>query len=299
MNVISLTLWTLEKNCFIVYTALLVCFVAFTIFHKNKLEAHYRAQMKKEKQPHKTFIKKEREFPDDGDDDPELLVPAIPEDTPHVPFKPLQRSNEEILQRSREYFELMAKRRTVRSFSNEAIPQEVLDNLIKTAGTSPSGAHTEPWTFVVVQDLKTKEAIREIVEEEEELNYCQRMSRQWVTDLKPFSTKPIKPYLSDAPALVLVFRQTHSWRLDGKKRMHYYSEISTAIAAGILLAAVQYCGLVALTSTPLNCGARLRDLLQRPFNERLELLLPVGKPHSDATVPDITRKPLKDIMIRI
>lgn len=107
------------------------------------------------------------------------------------------------------------------------------------SGTSPSGAHTEPWTFVVVQDPETKEAIREIVEEEEELNYSQRMSRQWVTDLKPFSTRPIKPYLSEAPALVLVFRQTHSWRSDGKKRMHYYSEFSTAIAAGILLTAVQ------------------------------------------------------------
>lgn len=84
-----------------------------------------------------------------------------------------------------------------------------------------------------------KEAIRAIVEEEEDLNYSSRMSRQWVTDLKPFATKPVKPYLTDAPALLLVFRQTYSWRADGKKKMHYYSEISVAIAAGILLAAVQ------------------------------------------------------------
>uniref|UniRef100_A0A2H1VV79 SFRICE_016443 n=1 Tax=Spodoptera frugiperda TaxID=7108 RepID=A0A2H1VV79_SPOFR len=165
--------------------------------------------------------------------------------------------------------------------------------------TSPSGAHTEPWTFIVVQDPEMKSAIREIVEEEEELNYNQRMSRQWVTDLKPFATKPVKPYLSDAPALVLVFRQTHSWREDGKKRMHYYSEISTAIAAGILLAAIQYCGLVALTSTPLNCNARLRDLLSRPMNERLELLLPVGRPCKETTVPDLHRKKLEEIMVKI
>lgn len=111
--------------------------------------------------------------------------------------------------------------------------------IIHIPGTAPSGAHTEPWTFVVVQDASTKEAIRNIVEEEEELNYKRRMSRQWVTDLKPFATTYKKPYLSDAPALILVFRQTYSWREDGKKRMHYYNEISVAIAAGFLLAAIQ------------------------------------------------------------
>ncbi|XP_022825941.1 iodotyrosine deiodinase 1 [Spodoptera litura] len=299
MNVISLAIWTLEKNCFIVYSGLIVCFIAFTLYHKNKLEEYYSETSKKEKMARTGTGGKARDFQDDGDEDPDLLVPAIPEDTPQIPYSPPQRSDDEILQRSREYYELMAERRTVRSFSPEPIPQEVLDNLIKTAGTSPSGAHTEPWTFIVVQDPEMKSAIREIVEEEEELNYNQRMSRQWVTDLKPFATKPVKPYLSDAPALVLVFRQTHSWREDGKKRMHYYSEISTAIAAGILLAAIQYCGLVALTSTPLNCNARLRDLLSRPVNERLELLLPVGRPHKEATVPDLQRKKLEEIMVKI
>ncbi|XP_028175611.1 iodotyrosine deiodinase 1, partial [Ostrinia furnacalis] len=240
----------------------------------------------------------ERDFPED-DDDPDQLIPALPENTPHVPYKPARRSDEEVLKRSREYYELMAERRTVRAFSPEPIPDGVLENIIKTAGTSPSGAHTEPWTFVVVQDPDMKEAIRTIVEEEEDLNYSKRMSRQWVTDLKPFATKPIKPYLSDAPALVLVFRQTNSWRPDGKKKMHYYSEISVAIAAGILLAAIQYCGLVALTSTPLNCSPRLRDLLSRPHNERLELLLPVGRPQDGATVPDLSRKPLDEILVKI
>ncbi|KAJ0177569.1 hypothetical protein K1T71_006442 [Dendrolimus kikuchii] len=299
MNIISLTVWTLENNCFTVYTALIVCFVGFTIFHKNKLEAHYRSLA--EKKFNKTGAKRipDREFPDDGDDDPELLVPAIPEDTPHIPYKPIKRTDDEILERSREYYELMAQRRTVRSFSKEPIPEEILKNIIKTAGTSPSGAHTEPWTFVVVQDPDVKSAIRNIVEEEEDLNYNKRMSRQWVTDLKPFGTKPEKPYLSDAPALLLVFRQAYSWRDDGKKRMHYYNEISTAIATGFLLAAIQYCGLASLTSTPLNCNSRLRDLLSRPVNERLELLLPVGRPHEDATVPDIQRKPLQEIMVKI
>ncbi|XP_046967528.1 iodotyrosine deiodinase 1 isoform X2 [Vanessa cardui] len=280
MNFISLVVWTLESNCFIVYTVMIVMFVAFTMFHKNRLEENQNRIGSKKKFANNNGGR-EREHPDD-EDDPDFLVPAFPEDTPHIPYKPPKRPMEDVLKRSLDYYELMAKRRTVRKFSTEPIPQEVLDNIVKTA---------------VVQDPSTKEAIRGIVEEEEELNYARRMSRQWVTDLKPFATNHIKPYLSDAPALILVFRQSYSWRADGKKKMHYYNEISVAIAAGFLLAAIQYCGLVALTSTPLNCNARLRDLLSRPANERLELLLPVGRPHEEATVPDLTRKDLHEIMI--
>ncbi|XP_047531641.1 iodotyrosine deiodinase 1 isoform X2 [Vanessa atalanta] len=282
MNVISLVVWTLESNCFIVYTVMIVLFVAFTMFHKNRLEENQNRIGLKKKFANNNGGR-EREHPDD-DDDPDFLVPAFPEDTPHIPYKPPKRPMEDVLRRSLDYYELMAKRRTVRKFSTEPIPQEVLDNIVKTA---------------VVQDPSTKEAIRGIVEEEEEQNYARRMSRQWVTDLKPFATNHIKPYLSDAPALILVFRQSYSWRADGKKKMHYYNEISVAIAAGFLLAAIQYCGLVALTSTPLNCNARLRDLLSRPANERLELLLPVGRPHEEATVPDLTRKDLHEIMINV
>ncbi|XP_068623009.1 iodotyrosine deiodinase [Battus philenor] len=297
MNVISLAVWTLENNCFAVYAGMLVCFVAFTIFHKNLVEARCsRAAVKQQRSPPGGGW--EREYRDDQDD-PEQLLPALPSDTPHVPYQPPARPDCELVQRSREFYELMATRRTVRRFSTEPIPQEVLDNIIKTAGTSPSGAHTEPWTFVVVQDQETKAAIRNIVEEEEELNYSRRMSRQWVADLKPFATNATKPYLTDAPALILVFRQTYSWREDGKKRMHYYSDVSVAIAAGILLAAVHYCGLVALTSTPLHCGARLRALASRPGAERLELVLPVGRPHAEARVPQLLRKPLRDIMINV
>ncbi|XP_073952759.1 iodotyrosine deiodinase-like [Choristoneura fumiferana] len=299
MNLISMSIWTLENHCFIVYTTLLVTFVVFTLFHKKRMESHqHRINAKVEKLTPIGTGGRERDFPDDSDGDP-ILTSAIPEDTPHIPYKPLRRSDDEVLQRSREYYELMAKRRTVRMFSPEPIPDEVLDNIIMTAGTAPSGAHTEPWTFVVVQDPKVKEAIRAIVEEEEDLNYRKRMSRQWVADLRPFGTQPPKPYITDAPAILLVFRQTHSWKADNKKRMHYYSEVSVAIAAGILLAAIQYCGLVALTSTPLNCNSKLRDLLARPLNERLELLLPIGRPHQDTTVPDLHRKTLDEIMVKI
>ncbi|XP_050678057.1 iodotyrosine deiodinase isoform X1 [Leptidea sinapis] len=296
MNIISYTIWILENHCFIVYSVLIAIFIAFTVFHKNRIESRELIREKKfvPKYYHAEKIS-DRENHDD--EDPDFLTSAIPENTPYIPYKPIRRSTEEIINRSREYYELMATRRTVRSFSTEPIPQDVLDNIIKTAGTSPSGAHTEPWTFVAVQDPHMKLAIRHIVEEEEEENYARRMSRQWVTDLKPFATNSTKPYLCDAPALILVFRQTHSFRSDGKKRMHYYSDISVAIAAGILLSAIHYCGLVALTSTPLNCNSRLRDLLSRPHNERLELLLPVGKPHDNTTVPDLRRKPLSEIML--
>ncbi|XP_045515907.1 iodotyrosine deiodinase 1 isoform X1 [Pieris brassicae] len=298
MNAISVTVWALESHCFLVYSVLAAIFIAFTVFHKNRLHVLENRIGDTKKVPNVYSARKDREGPDD-EDDPDYLISAIPEDTLHVPYKPLQMSTKEVIQRSREYYDLMAKRRTVRSFSTEPIPPEVLENIIKTAGTAPSGAHTEPWTFVVVQDPNVKEAIRNIVEEEEDLNYARRMSRQWVADLKPFATNSSKPYLCDAPALILVFRQTHSMREDGKKRMHYYNEISVAIAAGILLTAIQYCGLVALTSTPLNCNARLRDLLSRPSNERLELLLPIGRPHPDTTVPDLERKPLDQIMIKV
>ncbi|XP_038220787.1 iodotyrosine deiodinase 1 [Zerene cesonia] len=299
MNFISLTVSSLESHCFIVYSVLIVFFIGFTVFHKNRIETRRnRIGDKRRDAPNIYKDGKDREHPDD-EDDPDFLVPAIPENTRHIPYKPERRPVSDMIKRSREYYDMMASRRTVRRFSTEPIPQEVLDNIVKTAGTSPSGAHTEPWTFVVVQDPNVKAAIRSIVEEEEELNYARRMSRQWVTDLKPFATNANKPYLCDAPALILMFRQTHSIRDDGKKRMHYYNEISVAIAAGFLLAAIQYCGLVALTSTPLNCNSRLRDLLSRPPNERLELLFPVGRPHPLATVPDLQRKSLAEIMVSV
>ncbi|NXS66019.1 IYD1 deiodinase, partial [Pandion haliaetus] len=164
-------------------------------------------------------------------------------------------------------------------------------------GTSPSGAHTEPWTFVVVQDPYLKHKIREIVEEEEEINYKKRMGDRWVNDLKRLRTNWIKEYLDTAPYLILIFKQVYGWLPNGKKKTHYYNEISVSIACGILLAALQNAGLYTVTSTPLNCGPQLRVLLQRPANEKLLLLLPVGYPKKDATVPALTRKPLEDIMV--
>lgn len=217
----------------------------------------------------------------------------------HVPFSMERYSEEDMVKRSKDFYELLNKRRSVRFISNEPVPREVIDNVIKAAGTSPSGAHTEPWTFVVVEDVEVKHKIREIIEEEEEINYKKRMGDRWVNDLKRLRTNWIKEYLDAAPYLILIFKQVHGVLPDGKKKTHYYNEISVSIACGILLAALQNVGLVTVTTTPLNCGPRLRVLLQRPVNEKLLLLLPVGYPSKSATVPDLTRKPLEDIMVTI
>uniref|UniRef100_A0A8C5SLV6 iodotyrosine deiodinase n=1 Tax=Laticauda laticaudata TaxID=8630 RepID=A0A8C5SLV6_LATLA len=217
----------------------------------------------------------------------------------HIPFSTERYSEEDMVKRSKDFYELLKKRRSVRFISDEPVPREVIDNVIKTAGTSPSGAHTEPWTFLIVSDKEVKHKIREIIEEEEEMNYMKRMGDRWVNDLKRMRTNWIKEYLDSAPYLILIFKQVYGILPDGKKKTHYYNEISVSISCGILLAALENVGLVTVTTTPLNCGPRLRVLLERPPNEKLLLLLPVGYPSKDATVPNFSRKPLDDIMVVI
>ncbi|KAM3861008.1 iodotyrosine deiodinase [Diretmus argenteus] len=221
------------------------------------------------------------------------------ENLPHVPYKPQRYPVEKMLERSRDFYTLMNQRRSVRFISPEPVPRDIIDNVIHTASTAPSGAHTEPWTFVVVSDPETKHQIRLIIEEEEEVNYRQRMGDKWVSDLARLRTNWIKEYLDVAPYLVLIFKQTYGTLPNGKKKTHYYNEISVSISCGILLAALQNVGLVTVTSTPLNCGPQLRLLLKRPANEKLLMLLPVGYPASDATVPDLTRKALDDVIVHI
>uniref|UniRef100_A0A3Q3WQL7 iodotyrosine deiodinase n=1 Tax=Mola mola TaxID=94237 RepID=A0A3Q3WQL7_MOLML len=231
------------------------------------------------------------------DEDGDGVDSSEEEDHPHVPYSPTRYPEDTMLEKSREFYTLMNQRRTVRFISPESVPREVIDNVIRAAGTAPSGAHTEPWTFVVVSDPMIKHQIRQIVEKEEEVNYRQRMGDKWINDLA--KTNWIKEYLDVAPYLILIFKQTHGILPNNKKRIHYYNEISVSIACGILLAALQNVGLVTVTSTPLNCGPQLRLLLKRPANEKLLLLLPVGYPAPDATVPDIKRKPLGDIMVHM
>lgn len=230
-------------------------------------------------------------FADLGDE----LQPAL-EDKPHVPFVPGQNLNPNGAKR---LYELMRGRRSIRSFSSHPKPDlSVIEDCIRAAGTAPSGAHTEPWTYCVVQEPELKRSIREIVEQEELVNYSQRMHPQWVTDLRPLQTNHVKEYLTEAPYLILIFKQTYGLSENGKpRRRHYYNEISTSIAAGILLCALQAAGLASLVTTPLNCGPALRNLLGRPVNEKLLILLPVGYPKDGCTVPDLARKNLSNIMV--
>ncbi|XP_059897973.1 iodotyrosine deiodinase [Gadus macrocephalus] len=235
--------------------------------------------------------------PNQGDDEED--DPGSELDLPHVPYAPPRYAVDSMLERSRDFYTLLNQRRSVRFISPEPVPREVIDNVIRTAGTAPSGAHTEPWTFVVVSDPDTKHAIRTIVEEEEEVNYRQRMGNKWVKDLAKIRTTWVKEYLDVAPYLLLIFKQTYGIGTGGKRKTHYYNEISVSISCGMLLAALQNVGLVTVTSTPLNCGPRLRVILQRPTNEKLLMLLPIGYPSDEATVPDLKRKPLDDIMVHI
>lgn len=234
---------------------------------------------------------------DISDNENDDFLPALPADLQHIPLKFTKLPPEISLTKSEEFYNLMNGRRTVRHFSSEPVPKEILYNIIKTAGTAPSGAHTEPWTYVLVSSMEIKQQIRQIIEAEEEINYKKRMGKIWTTDLKPLKTNWIKEYLTEAPYLILIFKQLYTFREDGKKKLHYYNEQSVSLAAGILLAAIQNAGLVSLTSTPLNCGPALRTLLGRPNNEKLTLLLPVGYPAKDCKIPDLKRKPLEDILV--
>jgi iodotyrosine deiodinase len=236
------------------------------------------------------------EFEDDRPD-PSLAPPQHDPELPHVPFAMTRLPPEEMKARAVSFYRQMDTRRSVRFFSSDPVPDEVIENIVKAAGTSPSGAHSEPWTFVAIKDPEIKTKVREIVEQEEYLNYDRRMGGRWIRDLKFIRTNHEKPYLEKAPYLIVVFKQAYHVEENGTRHAHYYFEISTAIACGVLIAAIHNAGLVTVTTTPLNAGVALRELLGRPDNEKVMLLLPVGYPADDATVPDLKRKPLDQIMV--
>jgi nitroreductase len=225
--------------------------------------------------------------------------------TRQAEFHPLafnRLSPEEQLARSRAFYERMLTRRTVRHFSTEPVPFELIENAIKTAATAPSGANQQPWTFVVVSDPPIKHQIRIAAEAEEKESYEHRMSDEWLAALAHLGTDWHKPHLEDAPYLIVVFRQAYGLRIDHStgdeiKIKHYYSEESVGIAVGMLLCSLHLAGLATLTHTPSPMGF-LSDILQRPPNERAYVIIPVGYPAEDAHVPVITKKPLDEIMLR-
>jgi iodotyrosine deiodinase len=200
-----------------------------------------------------------------------------------------------MLQRSRDFYHEMDKRRTMRMFSDTPVSRDVIEHLLMTAGTAPSGAHKQPWTFCAVSDPQIKAQIREAAEKEEYINYHGRMSEEWLQDLVPFGTDWHKPFLETAPWLLIVFKKSYDLEGEDKKKNYYVNE-SVGIACGFLLAAIHNAGLVALTHTPSPMNF-LQQLLERPDNERPFLLIPVGYPAEDASVPDLRRKTSEEFII--
>ncbi len=198
-------------------------------------------------------------------------------------------SPEEALLRSRSFYEEMATRRSIRHFSNRAVAPELIQQILATANTAPSGANKQPWTFCVVAQPELKTKIRQAAEEEEFENYHGRMSDEWLEDLKKFGTDHLKPFLEIAPYLLVVFKKAYDLGPAGEKQKNYYVNESVGLACGFLLAAIHHAGLVALTHTPSPMNF-LQKLLQRPENERPFLLIPIGYPATDAQVPNINRK---------
>ena len=200
------------------------------------------------------------------------------------------------LARARAYFAQMDRRRTTRHFSTDPVPRELIELAIRTAGTAPSGAHQQPWTFVAVSDPTLKQQIRDAAEAEERAFYAGRATPEWLEALAPLGTDEHKPHLTDAPWVVVLFRQSYGFFPDGEKRTHFYTQESCGIAAGFFISAIHDMGLVCLTHTPSPMGF-LSDLLQRPANEKAMLVMPVGYPAADAAVPDLSRKPLDAIAV--
>ncbi len=204
------------------------------------------------------------------------------------------RSDDELLQRAREFYEAMQRRRTIRDFSGQPVPREVIEYCLRAAGTAPNGANLQPWHFVAVRDPAVKHEIRVAAEAEEKEFYEHRAPKAWLEALAPLGTDSRKPFLEVAPWLIAVFAQPFRILPDGALSKTYYAIESVGIATGLLVTAVHSCGLAALTHTPSPMGF-LNRILGRPSHEKPFVLLVVGHSAKGAVVPDISRKPLNEI----
>ena len=217
---------------------------------------------------------------------------------PTVPMRPLDHerpSEAEMLLRSADFLDEARRRRTVRTFAPDPVPERVIANAIAAAGTAPSGANGQPWHFVAVRDPDAKRRIREAAETEERAFYGGRAGDAWLDALAPLGTDADKPFLETAPWLIAVFMEKYGVRPDGGRRKHYYMPESVGMACGLLVGALHRAGLATLTHTPAPMGF-LKDVLGRPANERAYVLVVTGHPAEGTLVPDIDRKPLDAIM---
>jgi iodotyrosine deiodinase len=229
--------------------------------------------------------------------------PVTGEATSGYPFAPLEYRRlepAEALLRSRAFLQEMRQRRSVRAFSPDPVPFELIANAVATAATAPSGANQQPWKFVVVQNADLKRRMREAVEREERENYDRRFPPEWLAALAPLGTDWRKEFIEIAPYVIVVFKEDFGLAADGqggeRHVKHYYVTESVGIAVGLLIASLQLAGLAVLTHTP-NPMSFLRELLDRPRNEKAFVVLPVGYPAEGCRVPVLTKKPLDEVLI--
>ncbi len=234
---------------------------------------------------------------EDAGNAPDSTPAVAPHDLyPFIPLQFVRIPIQDSLTRARDFFEEMNQRRTTRHFSSDPVPRELIELAIQTAGTAPSGAHQQPWTFVAVSDATLKHRIRDAAEDEERVKYTGRMPPDWLDAVAALGTDENKPHLTDAPWVVVVFRHLFGLDSDGSKRTYYYTQESCGIAVGLFIAAIHRMGLVTLTHTP-SPMSFLATLLERPENEKAFLVMPVGYPASTATVPDLRRRTLEKISV--
>ncbi|MFT4825156.1 MAG: nitroreductase [Halioglobus sp.] len=200
----------------------------------------------------------------------------------------------EMLQRALSFNKAASSRRSVRNFSADPVPREIIEQCLLAAGSAPSGAHRQPWHFCVVSNADIKRQIREGAEEEEREFYERRAPDDWLEALAPLGTDADKPFLETAPYLIVIFAQKFMIDDDGKKEKNYYVPESVGIATGMLISALHHAGLASLTHTP-SPMKFLNQILDRPSSEKPSMILVVGYPTEDARVPDIERKPLTGI----
>lgn len=215
-----------------------------------------------------------------------------------VPYRPRRPPVERSLTASADFRERMESRRTVRMFAPDPVPEQLVLDAIATAATAPSGAHQQPWTFVLVTDPEVRHRLRQAAEEEEHRSYEGRLGEEWLSALRPLGTDAVKSHLTDAPYLIVVFQQRYHLLDDGSTHKHYYVDESVGIAVGLLLASLQVAGLAALTHTP-SPMRFLTELLGRPHNEKAFAVIPVGYPAPDCVVPDLRRKTLDQVLVRV
>ena len=218
------------------------------------------------------------------------------DDHPFVPLQWIERSAEDMLALAEANYAELAERRTTRHFSTRDVPRRLVELAILSGSTAPNGAHLQPWTWVAIRNAELQQKIREAAETEEQKTYSERMPEAWSEVLAPLGTDAIKPHLTDAPWVVVLFKQKKRQRPNGEWGPTYYTTESCGIAAGMFIQAVHNMGLVTLTHTPSPMGF-LREILGRPTHEEAMLVMPVGYPADDAKVPDIHRKSLDEVAV--